>query len=69
MPYKGKAAVHLSKAQWMRKLIFFGFDNSGSEARSWARVLRFRGSELGSHMEKLGLEDGLRYGKAGLLEG
>ena len=51
---KGKTAVHLSKARRVRQLVFFGFENSGSEARSWARELRFKGSKLGSDMEKLG---------------
>ena len=49
-------AVHLSKAQWLRQLVFFGFENSGSKL----------GSKLGSSTQVQRLRVGLKHGKAGL---
>ena len=44
----------------------FGFENSGSETISWARVLRFKGSELGSDTGKQGSKLSSRVGLEGL---
>ena len=62
IPGKGKTAVHLSKARWLRQPVFLGFeysDSGGSEledsdskAQCWAHTSK----SWGWDMEELGLE-------------